>query len=195
MSKQPPDREPLYFALLCGFVLLAAVGVFCWATSMARADDSPSYEDTVLVLVSVGVGEADWATAEHLAIYGVLQRRADAQGVDVSVMAKRYSAVWAGKPSARARWVRELEPSCAEPPSWPAKWKWSQYRERCHRAFGNARAWLKGETRDPCPPSAVHFGARTGVDHANATRNGWRLVSCSMPTSNLFWSVPRGERG
>jgi hypothetical protein len=126
------------------------------------------HADAAETLARVAVLESGFSsTADHVAIWSVLRRRADRAGWPIERMAVAYSS-----PMRRGHW-----------PAWAAtapREAWDRVRER-------ARLFLGGRLRAPC--QADHWGDARG-DLARALRAGWRRVGCG-PTRNLFWATAR----
>lgn len=127
-------------------------------------------------LLQVWVAEAGWfATREHAAIAHVLRRYAERRGVTLADAADalvwRHSNAQADRP-----WLRYLDASCARPDYVSAR-AWERRRPLCVDLVRHARAFLRGELRDPCP-RAEGWRAR-GEATRRAKRHGW-AVACAM---------------
>ena len=170
---------------LVGFVWLVVWGTDC----SAKAQDSTV---SAAEFVHAAVAEADWSASDRAAIWHVLKRRADRAGVSMEAMLRRYVSAFRVRPSARIRWVMELEPTCSQPAHWPSNQAWPHYQPKCLQAFSDAQAFASGVLTDPCP-GATHFGGmRLAADHARAATavaaGRWRVVRCAKPTVNTFFA-------
>lgn len=115
------------------------------------------------------IAEATYSERDHVAILHVLQKRARKQGVTLSEMARRYSAVWR-RPSVPYRVTSAV----------------SMHPRKYRALLRTISAHRRGLTRNPCP-GADHWGAPYGADLERARRAGWRRIDCG--TVNAFWSL------
>lgn len=150
---------------------------------LGRAFAAP---DTVRTLAVSCAAEATWLERDCRALMHVLQRRADRVGISVAEHAQDYvSAFKTGLPS--RRWVMELEDTCSQPPSWPERLDWEAHRPQCVLLFERVRAFVAGESIDPCP-RAMHWGG--DMDAHRAQRAGWMPLACG--TANTFYAETGG---
>lgn len=158
-------------------ITIACMLVLCVMLGRALAEP-----DTVRTLAQSCAAEATWRERDCRALMHVLKRRADRVGISIAKHARDYvSAFKTGMPS--RRWVLELEETCTEPPSWPARLDWEEHRPQCVLLFERVRAFVAGESIDPCP-RAMHWGG--DMDVHRAERAGWRQLKCG--TRNRFYS-------
>lgn len=151
---------------------------------LGRAFAAP---DTVRTLAVSCAAEATWLERDCRAIMHTLKRRAERVGISVADHAQDYvSAFKTGLPS--RRWVMELEETCSQPPSWPARLDWEAHRPQCVLLFERVRAFVAGESIDPCKGRAWQWGARDlKPDVERAAKARWQSVDCGE-TSNAFYS-------
>ena len=186
-SRTPRQRAPrrpfdvltwalLYTALVGLTGIVARAG--CVATAHAQAPET--------TLLRAVVAEATWLERDHRAILHVLARRADRAGITVDEMARRYVSALK-RPIART-WVLELEPHCEQPLSWPAHLDWEAHRIQCELTVERVRAFLAGDSIDPCRGRATQWGApNLASDLERAARAPWRRVDCGK-TANIFYA-------
>ena len=156
-------------------VRAAALAAALLLAAPARADDS-------VWLARVAVAESGWSsTADQVAIWHTLRRRAAKLGISLPTMVVSYSS-----PLRRGHWALGLEAHGRRPPGFPARLSWGAHRPRWEAILEHARAFLHAAAPDPCP-EAEHFGDRDG-DLRRALRKKWTPVDCG-PTANLFWTT------
>jgi len=155
-------------------VLLGALLYSCDASAQ-EPDDA-----TALVLAIAFVAEAGWdAEQDHAAIGHALRKRADRRGITLQQQAVEYvSAFRVASP--RSRWLLALSLDARKPAGWPAALSWAAHVPRWLRVVERARAFLRGELRDPC--GAEHWGGAMDVPRG-------RMVRASCSTRNTFYRL------
>jgi len=115
-----------------------------------------------------------------------LQRNADRFGGTLIDAADRE--VWRHSNAQVTRpWLRYLTARCDEPDLYPGRWS----RADCVALFEQARAFLRGEVRDPCPRAT---GWRTrGKALRGALRRGCERLWCG--TTVAFVDCRKARRG
>ena len=133
--------------------------------------DRYSYaDDTAVWLARSCAGEAgfdSYKTGECGAILHVYRKRADARGVTIVEMAKKYSAA-IKKHAMGRKWVRNLRRDGEQPEHWPAA-KWRYYRHQWVTLLIYVELFLNGMVPDPTP-KAIHFGATFDTPPTGAKR-------------------------
>jgi hypothetical protein len=128
----------------------------------------------------IGWNDLDTCTAMTL----VHQRRARRLGWPLVRMIRTYSRPV--RPTARRRWVLQLNRRGAQPADWPEEADWSNFRGRWLRVLSHVRDVLGGQVPDPCP-GALHYGGAT-IDPP-----GPRMVrhACLPRSGQAFYTVRR----
>jgi hypothetical protein len=115
------------------------------------------------------------AYRSHAAMAHVLQRYATAHGITLSESADRL--VWQHSNAQVHRpWLRTLTASCARP-DYVSERTWERRRPLCVALVERARAFMRGELRDPCP--RAEGWRKRGKATRRAKRNGW-AVACVL---------------
>lgn len=147
-------------------------------------------EATIETMVRASVAEADWNPVDRAANWHSQARNARARGITLKEQLEQFCSAFKVVPTPRLRWVLSLEQSCAEPSGWPEHLRWDRWEPKCHKAFDDAEAFLRGELPDPCP-GATLFGSPTlATDVENIKR--WIaerkvvIASCAKGTSNVY---------
>jgi hypothetical protein len=148
--------------------------------------------ETELWLARAMVSEADWSSADHAAIAWTLKRQWEARrerfpDITFVEQIRAYCAGLRGAPrSSRMKWVLSLEGDL-EPEAWPKHVAWPAYAPHWNRVRAFARAWFRGEVRDPCKKPALHWGGPGDMPPPDVVP-----VDCGL-TSNIFYT--HGTRG
>ena len=178
------DLFALRAVSLSMLVLCALFARGCFGVAEARADE----RSTVTTLMRAAVSEATWLERDHRALLHVLGRRADSAGVSVEAMALRYVSIFKARVPADRLWILQLEPECNRPEAWPAHLDWEAHRMQCELTVERVRAFMAGDSIDPCAGRAWHWGAMNlPRDIDRAERAGWEVVRCDGPTANRFY--------
>jgi hypothetical protein len=166
--------------------LLLRVTVACMFGLCVMLGRALAEPDTVRTLAQSCAAEATWLERDCRAILHTLKRRADRADISIASHARDYvSAFKTGLPA--RRWVLEIEETCSRPPSWPAHLDWEAHRYQCVLLFERVRAFVAGDSIDPCRGRAWHWGSRELTpDVERARRARWESVDCG--TRNAFYS-------
>ncbi len=142
-------------------------------------------DETLNELIRVFVAEAGWRSPRsHAALAHVLKRYAARNGVSLidaaDVLVWKHSNAQVDRP-----FIRYLDASCAKPDGYPKDW--NKRKADCRAVARRARAFLRGDLRDPCArvrPS----GWRSPKSKAlrRALRKGNERVRCVDGTALAF---------
>jgi hypothetical protein len=169
--------------------LIVTVGALTLVPVPAASEEFDEHEITTMVRASVA--EADWNPVDRAANWHSQARTARSKGITLREQLEAYCSAFEVEPTPRLRWVLALERSCTEPPSWPDNLRWSRWEPKCHRAFADAEAFLRGELRDPCPGATLFGSPNLPTDVANIKQwlaSGKVIPAiCQKGTSNLYF--------
>ncbi len=178
------------------------VGALACAAMTGLAPATVGAQDRVparIALARIAVSESGWdGKRDRVAIWHLLQRRADRHGMSLGAMARAYSTrVFDPRRDDPRRWVAMLDARHAitgsrAPESFPARLSWARYRNSWVTILAHADAFLGGHTSDPCGTPPDHWGMSLpgSIDFRRAVGAGWERVDCGS-TANAFWQVPR----
>lgn len=158
--------------------------VVCSRVAPSGGDSVQLDDATVLALAVTYVAEAGWdAATDHAAISHVLKRKADRHHVPLLDVLVRYIAS-RRVTDTRRPWLYQLRLDATKPRDWPRNLSWAAHVDRWLACVERARAFLRGDLRDPC--GAEHFGGVMDVP-----RGRMRIAACSGLTKNTFYTVGR----
>lgn len=176
-------RAALFVAVLVTLYLVCALAdcgdVDYRLTAVAQDVD----EATVLVVAQSMVAEGDWrAVDDHAAVAFTLQRLARQRHVSLREHALDYVAAFDSRnKKPRPIWIRNLNLAAVEPEGWPARASWEAHVDLWLAVIERARAFLRGELRNPCP-GATDFGGDMDDPPSGLVR-----VSCIRATTSTYY--------
>ena len=154
----------------------------------------------LLALAQLCVSESGFRAADDdahdcAAIFYVIRSRSRSARITWLATAHAYSPRVFRESRAGSRpYLPHLRLDGREPRGWPSTHgPWRHYRPRWRRILEHSQDIVRGRVSNPCP-GARHWGMATGEEYRRPREvYGWRQVTCTRPTLNAFWSVPRGR--
>jgi len=179
------------------FLAWAAVLVIIMCSAVGAAQPQYIRQMDQLWLARAAIAEVGWPNTrrkqvEHVAVWHVLQKRWQQMtstgkfpNLRLMDVARLYcSALKSRSPSGvRQTWIRDLNLHGVAPVGWPEDSRWSIHQRYWKDTLYNARRFLEGRFRNPCP-GASHFGSKSDVPMGMM-----ELHECSHQMQNHFYKV------